>query len=252
MLGTRNPVAEVQSFGVAGTMTRSRFEDQSSTDVSVLASAAHFSYDTRTVFSGRSYGFGFLGGGSAGFEGGLGGELAAGLRIPFGKKHGPITRIAVEGFLMGNDSFFSSRLELPKGEFGYQLLHRDLLVEAAVTAGPVLAGTFNVSGAPDRKLSGLFAVGGHLALGFRAAHLELTVNRLDSGDFELGAFNEVIGSLCGLPSVFAVCADARYQSGGANDPEPDGRIAYLGIRAGVVTSSGPARTAKRRHERTPR
>jgi hypothetical protein len=153
---------------------------------------------------------------------------------------------------MGNDSFYSSMLELPKGEFGYQLLDREVLVEAAVTAGPVLAGTFNVSGAPDRTLTGLFAVGGHLALGFRAAHLELVVNRLDSGDFQLGEFNEVIGSLCGLPSVFAVCADARYQSGGANDPEPDARIAYLGVRAGVVTSSGPARSTKGGHRRTPR
>ena len=252
MLGTRNPVAEVQSFGIAGTMTRSRFQEQSSTDMSVLVSAAHFSYDTRTVFSGRSYGFGFIGGGSAGFEGGLGGELAFGLRVPFAKQHGPVARIAIEGFLMGNDSFYSSRLVLPKGEFGYQFLDRELLVEAAATAGPVLAGAFNVSDAPDRSLTGTFAVGGHLALGFRVAHLELVVNRLDSGDFQLGELNEIVGSLCGLPSVFAICADARYLTSGASDPEPDARIAYLGVRVEVVTSSGPARATKNKRRQSGR
>jgi hypothetical protein len=251
MLGTQNPVAEVQSFGVAATMTRRRFEEQSSTDIGVLASGAHFSYDTRTVFSGRSYGFGFIGGGSAGFEGGLGGELAFGMRFPFAKTHGPLARIAIEGLLMGNDSFYSSMLEVPKGEFGYQLLDRDLLLEAAVTAGPVVTGRFNVEGAPNRTLTGLFAVGGHVAVGFRTAHLELAANRMDSGDFRLGEFNEVVGSLCGLPSVFAICADARYQTGGANDPDPDARIAYLGVRAGVVTSSAPAKGAKRKHRKAP-
>ena len=252
MLGTQNPVAEVQSFGVGATMTRTRFEEQSATDIGVLASGAHFSYDTRTVFSGRSYGFGFIGGGSAGFEGGLGGELAFGLRFPFAKTHGPLARIAIEGFLMGNDAFYSSMLEVPKGEFGYQLLHRALLLEAAVTAGPVVTGRFNVEGAPHRTLTGLFAVGGHVAVGFRTAHLELAVNRMDSGDFSLGEFNEVVGSLCGLPSVFSICADARYQAGGANDPEPDARVAYLGVRAGIVTSSVPAKEAKRKHRRAPR
>jgi hypothetical protein len=252
MLGTQNPVAEVQSFGVGATMTRARFEERSSTDIGVLASGAHFSYDTRTVFSGRSYGFGFIGGGSAGFEGGLGGELAFGLRFPFAKTHGPLARLAIEGFLMGNDAFYSSMLEVPKGEFGYQLLRRDLLLEAAVTAGPVVTGRFNVEGAPDRTLTGLFAVGGHVAVGFRTAHLELALTRMDSGDFRLGEFEEAVASLCGLPSVFAICADARYQTGGANDPEPDARVAYLGVRAGVVTSSQPAKGKKRPHEKAPR
>lgn len=238
-LGTRNPTAEVQSFGMAGTLTNARFEDESVKDASVLVSAAHFSYDTRTIFSGRSYGFGFIGGGSAGFEGGLGAELAAGLRVPFAKKHGPVARLAIEGFLLGNDSFYASKLELPKGEFGYQFLDRALLIEGAVTAGPVLTGYYKVEGAPDQKLSGLFAVGGHVALGFRVAHLELAFNRMDSGDFDPGEFNELVSSLCGLPSVFALCADARYLAGGVNETEPDARVAYVGIRVGVVTSSSP-------------
>jgi hypothetical protein len=230
-------------------MTIARFQDESVKDGSVLVSGGHFSYDTRTIFSGRSYGFGFIGGGSAGFEGGLGGELAAGLRLPFAKRHGPVARIAVEGFLMGNDSFYASMLELPKGELGYQFLDRKLLIEGAVTAGPVLTGFFNVEGAPHRPLGGLFAVGGHVALGFRVAHLELAVNRLDSGDFTLGEFNELIASLCGLPSVFALCADARYLAGGASDPEPDARVAYVGIRMGVVTSSAPKRQTDGRGRR---
>jgi hypothetical protein len=252
MLGARNPVAEVQSFGIAGTVTRTRLEDQSSADASVLASAAHFSYETRDFFSGRSYGFGFLGAGSAGSEGGLGGELAFGLRLPFAKTHGPFARIAIEGFLMGNDAFYASMLEVPKGEFGYQHLEHELLLEGAVTAGPVLAGRFNMVGAASRSLSGLLAVGAHVAIGVRAAHLELAVNRLDSGDLgPPGAFDELRASLCGLPSVFSICTDARYQTDRANEP-PGARVVYYGIRVGIVTASGPARGAPGRHRQMQR
>jgi hypothetical protein len=236
-LGTRSQVAEVQTFGVAGALTRRQFENESARDASVLVSASHFSYDTRTIFSGRSYGFGFIGGGSAGFEGGLGVELAFGLRLPFEKTHGPIARIGIEGFLMGNQSFYSSMLELPKGEFGYQLLDRSLLFEVAATAGPVLAGRFNVEGAPKHPLGGLFQVGGHLAFGARPLHLELGVRRLGFGDSGQRDLDEVTSSLCGLPSVFTICADVRYLADGVGDEEPGARVAYLGVRLGVITSA---------------
>jgi hypothetical protein len=246
MLGTRNPVAEVQAFGMSGSLTRSRFSDESTMDGAVLVSGSHFSYDTRKVFSGRSYGFGFIGGGSAGFEGGFGGELGFGLRVPFAETHGPVARVALEGFLMGNDTFYASALELPKGELGYQLLDRVLLIEVAATAGPVLTGQFEVNGLPRRDFAGHFAAGAHLAAGFRNAHLDLAVNRLDSGDSRVAAFDELTGSLCGLPSIFAICADARYFADGAFEPDADVRVAYLGFHVGLVTSSAPKRAQKRR------
>jgi hypothetical protein len=242
MLGAHHPVAEVATFGVAGTLTNRQFEDESAKDGAVLVSATHHSYDTRTIFAGRSYGLGFIGGGSAGFEGGLGAELAFGLRIPFASVHGPVARIAIEGFLMGNQSFYSSMLELPKGELGYQLLDRNLLFEAAATAGPVLAGYFNVEGAPKRPLGGLFQVGGHVALGVQNAHLELAVSRLDAGDFRFGALHQVQSSLCGLPSVFSICGDVRYIESETNDQEPGARVAYLGVRMGVITTSRARRS----------
>ena len=249
-MGPRNRVAEVQTFGVAATQTLRRLEDRSSADGSILASASHFAYDTRIIFSGRSTGFGFIGGGSAGFEGGLGGELAFGLRLPFAKTHGPFARVAVEGFLMGNDTFFASLLELPKGEFGYQLLNPEVLFEFAATAGPVLAGRYNVDDVPARPLGGLLQVGGHAAFGLRHVHLELAIERFDSSDYELDPLTEVGGSLCGLPLVFAVCAHVRHLAAGANAPAPDMRIAYLGIHVGVITASDPRRHANRNGVRT--
>jgi hypothetical protein len=236
-LGTRSPVAEVRTFGIAGTFTRRQFETESAGDASVLVSASHFSYDTRAIFSGRSYGFGFIGGGSAGFEGGLGAELAVGLRLPFEKSHGPLARIGIEGFLMGNQSFYSSMLELPKGEFGYQFLDRSMLFEAAVTAGPVLAGRFNVEGAPKHPLGGLFQVGGHFAFGARPVHLELGARRLGFGESGQRDLDEVSTSICGLPSVFTVCADARYLADVVGEEAPGARVAYLGVRLGVITSA---------------
>jgi hypothetical protein len=250
--GARNRVAEVQTFGIAATQTLRRLENQSTADGSILASASHFSYDTRIIFSGRSNGFGFIGGGSAGFEGGLGGELAFGLRLPFAKTHGPFARIAIEGFLMGNETFFASLLELPKGEFGYQVLSPKVLFEIAATAGPVLAGRYNVDDAPARPLGGLLQVGGHAAFGLRHVHLELSVKRFDSSDHELDPLTEVASSLCGLPSAFAVCANVRHLAGGSNAPAPDMRIAYLGIHVGVNTSGDPGRHTNRSGVRAPR
>jgi hypothetical protein len=234
--GARSRVAEIQTFGIAATQTLRRLDNQSTADGAILASASHFSYDTRIIFSGRSNGFGFIGGGSAGFEGGIGGELAFGLRLPFAKTHSPFARVALEGLLIGNDTFFASLLELPKGEFGYQVLSPKMLFELAATAGPVLAGRYNVDDAPARPLGGLLQVGGHAAFGLRHLHLELSLKRFDSSDYELDPLTEVASSLCGLPSVFAICANVRHLAGGSNAPEPDMRIGYLGIQVGVITS----------------
>jgi len=105
---------------------------------------------------------------------------------------------------------------------------------------------------PPRRLGGLLQVGGHAAFGVRAVHLELAVNRFDSGDYALGSLSQVNGSLCGLPLVFAVCADARYFVGGGNAARPDAHLGYLGIHVGVVTSSGAARRTNPNAPRAPR
>jgi len=248
-LGSRNRVAEAHTFGVAGTQTRRHYGGQTVSDGSILASGSHFTYDTRGSYSGRSVGFGFIGGGGAGFEGGFGGELGFGVRIPFGLTHGPIARLAIEGFLMGNDRFYASLIKLPKGEAGYQILTRDFLFEAAATAGLVLGGRYNVETAFKQDLGGRLEVGGHAAFGFRAAHLELALARINPEDDEPGALTRMTGSLCGLPSYVSVCLDARRFDGRPIESTPEARVTYFGIRVGVVTSTGQPRTAKDKEKR---
>jgi hypothetical protein len=142
------------------------------------------------------------------------------------------------------------RAKLPKGEFGYQVLSPTMLFEIAATAGPVLAGRYNVDDAPARPLGGLLQVGGHAAFGMRYLHLELAVKRFDLSDYELDPFSEFAGSPCGLPSAFTVCANVRHLAGGANAPAPDMRIAHLGIHVGVITSGDPGRRKNRNGVRT--
>jgi len=249
MLGARNRVAEAHMFGVAGAQTRRHFGDQNGSDGSVLASGSQFTYDTRASYSGRSLGFGFIGGGGAGFEGGFGGEVGFGVRIPFGLTHGPIARLGIEGFLMGNDRFYASLIKLPKGEAGYQILTGDFLFEAAATAGLVLGGRYNVEKAFKQDLGGRLEIGGHAAFGFRAAHLELALDRIDSEEDEPGALTRMTGSLCGLPSHVSVCLDARRFDGRPIESAPEARITYFGIRVGVVTSTGKPHTAKDKEKR---
>lgn len=239
---------ELATAGVRGSETLLTLGSDSRTAAGVLFSLNNHSYESRGLWSARSLSFGFIGGGSADFEGGLGGELAGGLRVPFSDGHGPIARLGARGFLLGNELFYSSSLQLPIGQLGYQLFTDDILLEIAGSAGPVLTGRYGVAGATSRKLGGAFEWGGHAGLHLPELHLELGFARVqpDTGS-SLGNVDRATALLCGSPKPVVVCLETRHLRG---DVVADGSIReasahYLGLQLGVFTPAPPGPEGRR-------
>jgi hypothetical protein len=247
-------VAEAHFFGVRATETWARGAVVPARALGVTASVRHFDYDARGLFSGRSVGAAFIGGGSAGFEGGLGGTLGAGLRAPFGRRHGLVARLGLEGYLLGNDRFYTSMLELPQGQLGYQVLTSSLLIELSGTLGPVLTGRYRASGAPTDRLGGMLETGARLGLGFRHAHLELAYSRYErAGQGPARGLDRLAGSVCGNASAVGVCADVEYfDRRSAPSSAGWGDTAYLGLHVGVLTGQRTLGPSKAPPEPTPR
>jgi hypothetical protein len=235
--GAEDRVAEAHFFGVRGTETWSRGIRATDRDLGVTASARHFDYDSRGWFSGRSVGSAFIGGGSAGFEGGLGGALGGGLRAPFGRNHGLVARLGLEAYLLGNDRFYSSMLEFPQGQLGYQVLTNQLLIELGGTLGPVLTGRHRRNGDSTGTLRGMLETGARLGVGFRNAHLELAYSRYERrGEVPADRLDRVTGSMCGMASAFGLCADVEYFDRQSLElPRGARDTVYFGLHVGVLT-----------------
>ena len=250
---------EFRTFGLRVSETRVTIANDSTTAVGVLAAFDHHQYTTAGFFTTRSLDFGFIGGGSAGFEGGLGGDFAFGARVPLGKTHGPFARLGFKGYLYGNDDLYNSLLELPTGQLGYQILagHRFLL-ELAGSAAPVLVGRYNVGDARPRKLGKSFEYGGHLGLRVQGVHLELGYSRITpERDSPLDPLDVFRGQLCAAAWPVALCVDGRAYHGQVFVPRAGGdaigetQSYYLGATLAFLTRSPPQPRRTRRHHGPP-
>jgi hypothetical protein len=231
--------------------TRLDLPDRGASEASILFAVNHHQYASAGYLTQRLREFAFIGGGSSGFEGGLGGDWAFGWRAPFGEDQGVFARLGLRGQLLGNGAFYTSTLELPVGHAGYQLLrNRGLLIEVAVTGAPMLVGRYNVDGAAPRKLGGSFDYGGHLALRLHALHLEANYLRaVPDGDSRFGALDFLTLDLCGGAKPVAACFDARYLSGDVA-PSNGGGVErahtwYLGAQFGLLTEQQPSAGRRR-------
>lgn len=195
-------------------------------------------YGFRRGFSYRSTTFFLLGGGARGFEGGLGADLAWGWRVPVAPKHGPLVRLGMRGYLLGNNELYASLLELPQVQLGYQWMRGAELLELAGHAGAVLAGRYNTGEHAYRKLGDAFELGGHAAAHLRPVHLELGFARVLTDSSPGDPVDTVTGQLCGQ-AVFAwLCVDARYYRGNSNVLVGSGVVDA--VYAGFSVGAGPA------------
>lgn len=156
-----------------------------------------------------------IGGGGSGFEGELGGTLTVGVRIPFSRKQGPIARVGVAGHVLGNELFYSSRIELPRSELGYQYISGVVVLEAGATLGYVIDGRYGqrlparTDGiSPHTPLAGL-EVGGYLSA--QVPHVRLGVAMESVPMVEGYKGNVLMGTAtaCLVGFVFALCGDMR-------------------------------------------
>lgn len=166
-------------------------------------------FGARRLYSTRESGFGYIGGGAVGFEGGIGADMAWGVRIPVGQYHGPFFRAGLRGWMLGNDRLYSSLLEIPQLQFGYQLLARSTVLEVGWRVGPVLAGRFNTGHDASRKLGKSFEVGSYTVVHAAPVHFDLGLTRVLENDRE-GPLHLVEGKLCGNALVVRLCMDGRY------------------------------------------
>jgi hypothetical protein len=238
---------ELSTLGIRGTETLSVVAERSRADAAVLLGFYNHAYKAYALASSRTLEFGSIGGGSAGFEGSLGADWAGGIRIPFGDNHGPVARVGLRAFMGGNDNIYVSRLDLPIGHLGYQLLTKYTLLEVAASAAPVLAGRYSLDGAQKRKLGEGFAWGGHVGLRLQHMHLEVQFSRIEpESEARLSHIDELWGTLCGVVSMIAICTDIRYWSGDVRTRSPqretaNGSAYYLGLHIAGATRAQRSR-----------
>jgi hypothetical protein len=178
-----------------------------------------------------------IGGGGAGLEGALLGAAAFGFRVPVTEHEGPVVRAGAQGYILGNDVFYSSLLELPQLQLGWQWSKGHAVVEAAATSGAVLTGRFRAWEEPSRGMGSGFAYGGRASLQVPWIRLSANAERLPAGD-GLDSVDVGMATLCAVASPLAICADALVEQGhvlgGATATEPFVRAAYGGITVGLT------------------
>jgi hypothetical protein len=192
----------------------------------------------RGLFSAHSSHRFAIGGGGAGFEGTLQAGLAGGFRIPVGQKHGPVFRAGVFGYVRGNDAFYSSLLDLPQVQVGYQYLRGRTAMEVGVTTGAVLTGRFRAGEAETRRLGAGLEVGGYGALHVPWFRITLQAMRLPASDALSSSVRTAEGSICAISFPFAICADGRAQVADAivwpARPPSEVRSVYAGLSFGFA------------------
>lgn len=214
--GRFDAAASSGSTGARVSITRLQGSDADDTGRGMgLSLAGHAErYAAYRDFSLREASFAFLGGGSLGLEGGVGMDVAAGLRLPFSSHQGPVVRLGARGYLLGNDKLYESLLEAPQLQIGYQFLQFRRLVEVAGRVGPVLAGRFNTGDETERKLGKAFEVGGHVSVHWSVVHLEIQHAHVLM-DGPLADVDLLSSRLCGDAWRLELCVDTRVGWGGA-------------------------------------
>lgn len=168
------------------------------------------SYTHKKWWSMRSAGAGWIGGGEAGFEGGISADGAGGLRLKLSENSATFLRLGLRGWIWGNNELYSSFLEIPQAQLGAHWTAGSTVLEIAGRSGAVLVGRYNTGDEAHRKLGGNLEVGGHVAAHWQPLHAELGYTRVLDDD---GAVDMVTGSICGEAWYLALCTDGRYLRG---------------------------------------
>lgn len=225
-------------FGLRSSLTR---DAAHATAVGVSLISEGVSYASGSLLTLRLAHLAFLGAGADGVEGGLGLDYAMGLRARLGPHHGPFARLGLRAHLLGNQNFYSSRIELPQLQLGYQLLDQRTQLELGARGGFVLIGRYNTLGG-RRPLGDAFELGGYSAVRFSSLHLEAGWSRIEARSSAPGTpVDELWGLLCGIAPPFGVCLDARYYRGDVRTGQGVrlAQTAYIGLALGAGVQATP-------------
>jgi hypothetical protein len=226
--------------GVRLSRTVVRGSDADSRGTGLMFAFQTEKYRTWSILTTRASSFGLLGGGSGGFEGGLGASFTAGARLPVASTHGPFARVGAAGSLQGNDAFYFSYLELPEMQAGYQYQDgqspetRKITLEIGARTGPVLTGRYTTGQNTRSVLSG-FEWGGYGAVHLPFGRLDAKFARFPG---TAGPVDVISGIACGhLGKTFALCVDGMLLRGDAPGISPARRTdaIYVGGTVGLLT-----------------
>ncbi|MEJ7730440.1 MAG: hypothetical protein WKG00_14620 [Polyangiaceae bacterium] len=225
----------ISMIGVRGSMTH---VDDTAPSLTVAGRSTE--YNDSDAFSLRGTGFWGLGGGSAGFDGALGGSVAIGGRFPFTQWSGPVVRAGLEGYLLGNDLIFASLFELPQVQAGWQYMRGRTVLEIGAKGGAVLTGRLRDPELEGRRVLGTaFEWGGYGSFHLKPMRLDATFTRIEAREEAPGGAVDVLDvSACGIAAYFTACLDARWQRGLVLLPGdvPHGMEALqAGVLLGVVS-----------------
>ncbi len=176
-----------------------------------------------------------LGGGGLGLEGAMLGGGGWGFRVPVTEHQGPVFRAGGVGYILGDDAFFSSLLELPQVQAGWQWSKGHAVIEAAATSGAVLTGRYRAWRADTRDLGTGLAYGGHVSLQVPWVRLSASAERLSSGD-ALPSVDVAMATLCAVASPIAICGDAFVEQSQAEVAGASQfvRTEYVGLTVGFT------------------
>jgi hypothetical protein len=235
----RTPSVSLSVTGVRASMTRIATPGATSSSLGLAVAGGVESY----ALDGTTHGalqFA-LGGGEAGFEGMLAGQVDLGYRIDVTDNQGPFGRAGFDGRMQGNDKLYFSSLELPRLTLGWQYLSGRMVVEAGARGGPILAGRYNPGDEGYRRLSGSLEYGGFASVQLDFVRVDLTAMRIDARNTGNGRPVDVgRGSLCALAGKVGICADIMVLRGEADMGPNAGGIqtamsSYAGITLGVAS-----------------
>jgi hypothetical protein len=195
----------MRSFALRASEERTHIADRDQTAASVGIEEHAAAYMSLGGWNARYTDFLAVGGGNAGFDGGLGFDAAIGAQPLFGPGHGPFGRFGMRAHYFYRGRFHTSVLELPQLQLGYSYLHRTLHVEAGARGGPVLTGRYGVEGGAATRLDGSIEVGGYLAFGLRPLRLDLEASRVRLDGGVSGPVESLDGFLCGVLGRPIVC-----------------------------------------------
>jgi len=231
----------VGAFGLRGSVTRVGADLDRGSNLTVAGRGEEFINTGPFAFHG-SHSLA-IGGGSAGFEGELGATFAWGFRLPTTPNQGFVVRAGGLGLLRGNDLFYTSLLEIPRGELGYQYLRGRWLIEGGFTTGPVLTGRFRAGDAEARALGAGFEVGAYIAAENESVRLAGRFLRVPDRDGPQSYVRMLDATACAFVRPLALCTDVSFARGDVftvAEPLGETRSVYsAGILIGVVPK--PAR-----------
>ncbi len=232
--------ARLSSFSAAGDGSQS---------IGAGVSTQSAGYENYGPLSIRATSHSTIGKSGYGVEGMMMSDLAIGGIYRINHTHGPLARIGLRGYMLGNERVWLSNFEAPSGHVGYQISRGVFLFEVAartgliVTGRQTLYGTFQNFEILQKRTLGHPSVelGGHLALGYGGLRGEvgyMHVNVADHLGTPLVVWN---ANVCFRTGAFGLCAD--YNSFKADVPRVFGAtsgpafapllVAYGGLSVGV-------------------